>query len=93
MMFKFSKHMLPAPVMSLFRINSEYHDHYTRQSNYIHTPIGGNEAVYKTFKFHATRIWNHISVKLSTDVSYACFKHLVKNYVQHNMNLVIRLNK
>ena len=50
----------------------------TRQSQSLHTAVGRNEAIYKTFTFHGIRIWNYISTKISVDVLYASFKHSSK---------------
>ena len=49
--------------------------------NDLHVDIGLKEGVYKLFSFHGIHIWNHISKKISIDVSYACFKNLSKNFI------------
>ena len=45
---------------------------------------GRIEIVYELFSFHGVHIWNHVSQKITIDVSYACFKHLTKTYLQNN---------
>ena len=95
MMFKYSKDLVPLPIVELFTRNYEFHNHYTRQSQsperrkinrntLLVTAVGRNEAIYKTFTFHGIRIWNYISTKISVDVSYASFKHSSKLLIQNN---------
>ena len=70
--------LVPLPIVALFTINYEFHNHFTRQSQSLHTAVGRNEAIYKTSTFHGIRIWNYISTKISADVLYASFKHSSK---------------
>ena len=56
MMFNYSKDMVPLPIVELFTRNYEFHNHNTRQRQSLHTAVGRNEAIYKTFKFHGIRI-------------------------------------
>ena len=56
MMFKYSKDLVPLPIVELFTRNYEFHNHYTRQSQSLHTAVRRNEAIYKTFTFHGIRI-------------------------------------
>ena len=83
MMFKYSKDLVPLPIAELFTRKYEFHNHYTPQSQSLHTAVGRNEAIYKTFTFYGIRIWNHISTKISVDVSYASFKHSSKLLIQN----------
>ena len=46
MMFKYSKDLVPLPIVELFTRNYEFHNHYTRQSQPLHTAVGRNEAIY-----------------------------------------------
>ena len=78
MMFKCSIGVLSLPVSALFQYNSVIHTHNTRRSKFIHTPIGRSEATYRTFSYGGAYIWNYIPQNVPTDVSYACFKNLVK---------------
>ena len=80
MMFKYSKDLVPLPIVELFTRNYEFHNHFTRQSQLLHTAVGRSEAICKTFTSHGIRIWNYVSTKISVDVSYASFKHF-RNYV------------
>ena len=82
LMFKYNTGSLPVPISNLFSINR--HHYYTRQINDLQLNTGRGENVYKLFSFHGVRIWNHISKKIQTDVSYACFKNLSKTYLRNN---------
>ena len=84
MMFKQNNGIVPTPIAKLFELNNLHHNYNTRQNRKLHTQIGNRESVYKLFSFHGINIWNHLSSKISTDVSYACFKNLVKTYLQQN---------
>ena len=83
-MFKYSKDLVPLPIVELFARNYEFHNHNTRQSHLLHTAVGRNKAIYKTFTFHGIRIWNDISTKISEDVLYASFKHSSKSFIKNN---------
>ena len=80
MMFKYSNVLVPLPIVELFTRNYEFHNHYTRKCQSLHTAVGRNETIYKTFTFRGIRIWNYISTQISVDVSYASFKHSL-NYL------------
>ena len=84
MMFKYSKDLVLLPIVELFTRNYEFYNHYTRQSQSLHTAVGRNEAIYKTFTFHGIRLWNYRSIQISVDVSYASFKHSSKLLIQNN---------
>ena len=89
-MFKNYLNILPTPLNDLFRVNNPRYEYFTRQHNDLHVDIGLKKGVYKLFSFHGIHIWNHISNKISIDVSYACFKNLSKNYIK-NYNIPYRI--
>ena len=39
MMFKYSKDLVPLPIVALFTGNYEFHNHYTRQSQSLHNHL------------------------------------------------------
>ena len=45
------------------------------------TPTGRSKATYRIFSYRGAHIWNYISQNVPTDVSYACFKNLVKTHI------------
>ena len=83
-MNKYSKDLVPLPIVELFTRNYEFHNHFTRQRLSLHTAVGRNIAIYKTLTFHSIRIWNDISTKISVDVSYPSFKHSLKLFIKNN---------
>ena len=89
LMYKLS---IPSPISLLCRTNITYHEHNTRRARCLHSPIGRSEAIYKTFNYRGVHIRNYISLKVNTDVLYACFKKLVRHHLQSNRTPLIRLN-
>ena len=92
LMYKYSIGEVPSFISLLFRTNITYHEHNTRRASCLNTPIGRSEAIYQTLSYRGVHIWNYISLKVNTNVSYACFKKLVKHHLQSNRTLLIRLN-
>ena len=54
----------------------------------LHTAVGRNEAIYKTFTFHGIRIWNYVSTKVSVDVSY---DSIYICFIYNNNNTVLNI--
>ena len=77
-MFKYSKNLVPLPIVELFTRSYEFHNYYTRQSQSLHTAVSRKETIYKTYIFHDIRIWNYTSTKITLNVLYASFKHFSK---------------
>ena len=55
--------------------NNEYHDYNTRHSSSLHLSVGRGEAIYRSFSFHGTSIWNYLKMHVPIDVSYLRFKN------------------
>ena len=53
MMFKYSKDLVPLLIVELFTRNYEFHNHFTSQSQSLHTAVGRNKAIYKHLHFMA----------------------------------------
>ena len=83
-MYKRHLNILPSPIVNLFSMNNTQHNYNTRQHTHFRTQIGKTEHVYKLLSFHGANIWNHMSNKISLDVSYVCYKKLSKKYIQDN---------
>ena len=92
MMFKSSIGVLPLPVSAPFQYNSVIHTHNTRRNKFFHTPIGRSEFTYRTFSYRGAHIWNYIFQNVRIDVSYACFKNLVKTHILAHPITHFRLN-
>ena len=76
--------ILPHHITDLFTLKKERHNYNTRQTDVLQINAGRGEIVYNLFSFHGVHIWNHISQKNPINVSYACFKHLTKSYLQNH---------
>ena len=90
MMFKFLSNNLPSLIRTIFIRNNEIHNYNTRNRTTLHVPIGTTETIYVTFRFHGIYIWNLISERIPTDVSYSCFKHILNRHIptpEHNYRL------
>ena len=53
MVFKYSKDLVPLPIVELFIKNYEFHNHNTRQSQSLHTAVDRNKTFCKTLHFTA----------------------------------------
>ena len=71
----------------MFITNNEINNYNTRNRTTLHVHIGTTVTTYATFRFHGIYIWNLISERIPTDVSYSCFKHIL-NKLKH-MNTII----
>ena len=71
--------------------DGEITNYNTRNRTTMHVPIGTTENTYATFRFHGIYIWNLISERIPTDVSYSCLKHILNIYIQtHELNYRLR---
>ena len=68
----------------MFIRNNEIHNYNTRNRTALHVPIGRTETTYATFRSHGIYIWNLISERIPTDVSYSCFKRILNILIQTN---------
>ena len=87
-MFKYSLINLPSPIRTMFIRNNEIHNYNTRNKTTLHVPIGTTETTYATFRFHGIYIWNLISERIPTDVSYSCFKHILNRHIQTHDSII-----
>ena len=55
-------------------VNNELHDHFTRQSNFLHTRKGSNHVSAQSFNSIDPRIWNSLQKKVSVLVPIVKFK-------------------
>ena len=87
MMFKHHIGDVLKPISDLFQTNDNYHSYSTRTSKALLTSIGKSEAICQTFTYIGSLVWNYISSKIPTEVTYICFKNIAKSYIQANRNL------
>ena len=85
-MHTFSNGNVPKSLQNLYQCNQNVHSHYTRQASHVHSMRGNNKFVYRTFVFQSVFIWNKIIQNIN--VSYARFKHLLKDFLLSNNNSI-----
>ena len=54
---------VPSSIFFLFRANITYHEHNTRSTICLHTPISRNEATYQTFSYRGAH--NYLKLHIS----------------------------
>ena len=97
-MFRVCKGDVPEIFRTYFRFNSEIHNHFTRQCDYLHVPIVKSNLGKWNIRYRGVIIWNYIISKgVDLDISEAVFVKMVKRifccqwYVK-NLNAYARLN-
>ena len=82
MMYKFLNGLLPDIMSELCMVNNEVHDHYTRQSHFLHTRKGNNHAYHIILSFNntGTRIWNCLQKNINVLLPIVKFKKHRKSF-------------
>ena len=65
MMYTFLSGLLPDIMSEVWMVNNEVHDHFTRQSHFLHTRKGNNHACIQSFNNTGPRIWNCLQRRLT----------------------------
>ena len=73
MMYKSLNGLLPDIMSELCMVNNEVHDHFTRQSHFLHTRKGNIHAYIQSFNNNGPRIWNCLQTKINVLVPIAIF--------------------
>ena len=60
MMYKLLNGFLPYIMTEICMVNNELHDHFTRQSHFLHTIKGSNHVSTQSFNHIGPRIWNSL---------------------------------
>ena len=76
MMYTFLNGLLPDIISELCMVNNEVHDHFTRQSHFLHTRKGNNHAFIQSFNNTGPRIWKCLQKKINVLVSISKFKNI-----------------
>ena len=79
-LYKVVNTVVPSAISSMFVFNCDVHDHDTRQANNIHVDPVHCDIRIKCIRYQATTLYN-FSDGLNYDVSYQCFKYLIKNFL------------
>ena len=65
MIYKLLNGFLPIIMSEICLVNNELHDHFTRQSHFLHTRKGNNHVYTPSFKHIGPRIWNSLQKKVN----------------------------
>ena len=85
MMYKLLNGFLPNIMSEICMVNNELHDHFTRQSHFLHTIKGSNHVSTQSFNHIGPRIWNSLQKKVNILVPIAKFKITSKVFFQKNI--------
>ena len=85
MMYKSLNGLLPDIMSELCMVNNEVHDHFTRQSHFLHTRKGNNHAYIQSFNNTGPRIWNCLQKKINVLVPIAIFFLTSKVFFQKHI--------
>ena len=81
MMYKYANYLLPPVINSLYTVNSDIHEHNTRQKHLLHTNKGSTNQFNKYFSNISARVWNALQKAIDVNVSASKFKHMSKTYL------------
>ena len=79
MMYKYANYLLPPVMNVLYTVNSDIHEHNTRQKHLLHTNKGNQ--FNRFFSNISARIWNVLQKTMDVNVSASKFKHISKTYL------------
>ena len=85
MMYNLLNGFLPNIMSEICLVNNELHDHFTRQSHFLHTIKGNNHVYTQSFNHIGPRIWNSLQKKVNILVSIAKFKRTSKVFFQEHI--------
>ena len=85
MMNKFLNGFLPNITSEICMVNNELHDHFTRQSHFLHTIKGSNHVSTQSFNHIGPRIWNSLQKNVNILVPIAKLKITSKVFFQENI--------
>ena len=81
-MFRVCQGDVPEIFRAYFRFNSEIHNYFTRQCDYLHVPIVKSNLGKSNIRYRGVIIWNYIISKgVDLDISEAVFVKMVKRIV------------
>ena len=76
-------YLLPDIMSELCMVNNEVHDHFTRQSHFLHTRKENNHVYIQSFNNISPRIWNCLQKKINVLVPIAKKNFLTSKVFSH----------
>ena len=83
-MFKLQHLLVPAIFNTMFILNNEIHDYFTRQCCDYHLPKWRLEVRRRSICVQGPLIWNELANKFAIDCTIPTFKFHVKRYLLEN---------
>ena len=80
-MYKYANYLLTPVMNDLYTVNSDIHEHNTRQKHPLHTNKGSTNQFNRSFSNISARIWNVLQKTMDVNVSPSKFKHISKTYL------------
>ena len=68
-------------INSLYTVNSDIHEHNTRQKHLLHANKGSTNQFNKSFSNISARVWNALQKAIDVNVSASKLKHMSKTYL------------
>jgi hypothetical protein len=76
--------LLPAQFQSLFELNANIHEHFTRQTTKIHVSSCRTKIRQYSIKIHGTKLWNSLDSTITNSPSFYVFKKKCKALLLEN---------
>ena len=81
LMYNFDSGVLPQALVSIFKKNSQVHDHATRNASAFHLPQVRTKLTFNTLVFTGPKFWNSLGSSVKQSVSLSSFKCTLKVYL------------
>ena len=79
-MYKYFNKLLPN-VLYNFKLNTDIHSHFTRQSDMVHVVYCRTKTRQGTLQYQGLKIWNKIPIDTQRQLSFQLFKKSMKNVI------------
>jgi hypothetical protein len=79
--FKALNNGLPHQFKNHFILNSTVHEHFTRQSAFLHLSYSKTKLRQNSIKYHGAKLWNALSPDLTSLCSFHVFKRNYKTFL------------
>lgn len=80
LMYQCSQNTLPSPLVSMFQLNSNIHDHNTRNKDSFHFEKRRTELAMKSLKHTGPKIWSNIPNNIKASKTQRTFINKLKKY-------------
>ena len=81
LMFSVKVNTAPLVLRDLFKENSYFHQHSTRQADMFHIPSVKSNYMKRCIHFKGPMVWNSVSKSVSSNCSFISFKIALRSYL------------